>query len=152
MGEEVAKRVGAAIAKQRKAAGHTQARVADALGLEKETVSRIENGVIAPTLFRLSQFAELFDCPISALFGEYRGKGLEDSSEIARLVAELPEDARRAAFRMLAEFVAVARDREEQRRQSEAWQARVVELEREYLTAVLDRDGTKPEARPRRKI
>lgn len=44
LGEELAKRVGAAIARHRKAAGYTQARVADSLGLENETVSHIENG------------------------------------------------------------------------------------------------------------
>ncbi|MGS1004379.1 helix-turn-helix domain-containing protein [Burkholderia glumae] len=140
VGEELAKRVGSSIAKQRKAAGYTQIRVADALGLEKETVSRIENGVIAPTLFRLAQFADLFNCPVSALFGEYRGKALEDTAEIAHLVADLPEEARRAALRMLAEFVAVARDREEQKRQAEAWQIRFGELEREYLSLVVDKD------------
>ncbi|QGA36716.1 helix-turn-helix domain-containing protein [Burkholderia glumae] len=151
VGEELAKRVGSAIAKQRKAAGYTQIRVADALGLEKETVSRIENGVIAPTLFRLAQFADLFNCPVSALFGEYRGKALEDTAEIAHLVADLPEEARRTALRMLAEFVAVARDREEQRQQTEAWKARFAELEREYLTAVLDRD-LPLKTTPRRKV
>ncbi|WP_186116153.1 helix-turn-helix domain-containing protein [Burkholderia gladioli] len=151
VGEELAKRVGSAIAKQRKAAGYTQIRVADALGLEKETVSRIENGVIAPTLFRLAQFAELFNCPVSALFGEYRGKALEDTAEISHLVADLPEDARRAALRMLAEFVAVARDREDQRQQAEAWKARFAELEREYEIAVLERDLPLKTV-PRRKV
>ncbi|UVS96970.1 helix-turn-helix domain-containing protein [Burkholderia glumae] len=151
VGEELAKRVGSSIAKQRKAAGYTQIRVADALGLEKETVSRIENGVIAPTLFRLAQFAELFNCPVSALFGEYRGKALEDTAEISHLVADLPEDARRAALRMLAEFVAVARDREGQRQQAEAWKARFAELEREYEIAVLERDLPLKTV-PRRKV
>ncbi|MCW0053335.1 helix-turn-helix domain-containing protein [Burkholderia pseudomallei] len=137
MGEELAKRIGAEIARQRKAAGYTQARVGDALGLEKETVSRIETGTITPTLHRLSQFAELFGCPLSALFGEYRGRSLEDSAEVAAALADLPEDARRAALRVVSEFAAVARDREELRRQNEALVARLAELERRYLSETL---------------
>ncbi|CAG9198048.1 hypothetical protein BGLA2_1280036 [Burkholderia gladioli] len=40
IGEELVKRVGSAIAKQRKADGYTQIRVADALELGKEAVCR----------------------------------------------------------------------------------------------------------------
>lgn len=136
-GEELAKRVGSAIARQRKAAGYTQARVGDVLGLEKETVSRIETGAITPTLFRIEQFAELFGCPVSVLFGEYRGRSLEDSADVAAALADLPEDARRAALRVVSEFAAVARDREELRRQNEALVVRLTELERRYLSETL---------------
>ncbi|WP_242538582.1 helix-turn-helix domain-containing protein [Trinickia acidisoli] len=148
MGEELARRIGAEIARQRKAAGYTQARVGDALGLEKETVSRIETGAIAPTLFRLSQFAELFGCPLSALFGEYRGRSLEDSADVAAALADLPEDARRAALRVVSEFAAVAREREELRRQNEALGVRMAELERRYLSEAVP---SKP-PRPRKKL
>ncbi|NIF52614.1 helix-turn-helix domain-containing protein [Burkholderia sp. Ax-1724] len=134
VGEELAKRVGAAIAAQRKAAGYTQARVGDLLGLEKETVSRIETGSIAPTLFRLGQFAELFHCPISALFGEYRGKSGEDGAEIAELIADLSPEARRSALRMLSEFAAIAREREDLREQVERLRA---ELEHRVLSESL---------------
>ncbi|MDY7779543.1 helix-turn-helix domain-containing protein [Burkholderia glumae] len=148
MGEELAKRIGAEIARQRKAAGYTQARVGDALGLEKETVSRIETGTITPTLHRLSQFAELFGCPLSALFGEYRGRSLEDSAEVAAALADLPEDARRAALRVVSEFAAVARDREELRRQNEALVVRLAELERRYLSETLPPAPKTPRRKP----
>lgn len=148
VGEELAKRIGAEIARQRKAVGYTQARVGDALGLEKETVSRIETGTITPTLHRLSQFAELFGCPLSALFGEYRGRSLEDSAEVAAALADLPEDARRAALRVVSEFAAVARDREELRRQNEALVVRLAELERRYLSETLRPAPKTPRKKP----
>jgi transcriptional regulator with XRE-family HTH domain len=133
---------------QSKAVGYTQARVGDALGLEKETVSRIETGTITPTLHRLSQFAELFGCPLSALFGEYRGRSLEDSAEVAAALADLPEDARRAALRVVSEFASVARDREELRRQNEALVVRLAELERRYLSETLSPAPRTPRKKP----
>ncbi|ASL44685.1 hypothetical protein bAD24_I14465 [Burkholderia sp. AD24] len=123
---DLAKRIGAAIAHFRKAAGYTQVRVADALGLEKETVSRIENGVIAPTIFRLAQFAHLFQCPISALFGEYRGKPMEDAGEIIEALSGLPPEDRRAILRIVGDVSAMARDRA-------ALREKAMRLEREVL-------------------
>lgn len=143
---DIAKRVGAAIARNRKAAGFTQIRVADALGLEKESVSRIETGATAPTIFRIEQFAELFGCPLSALFGEYRGKSLEDSAELAELMADLPADAQRAAMRMISEFAGVVREREELRRQVDFLRVRIAKMERDILNDMLDRE-TKPSRR-----
>jgi transcriptional regulator with XRE-family HTH domain len=54
---KVAGQVGAAIAARRKAKGLTQAQIAEAIGVEKETVSRMENGVISLTLQRLQQMS-----------------------------------------------------------------------------------------------
>lgn len=132
-GDELAKRVGAAIAHHRKTAGYTQVRVADALGLEKETVSRIENGVISPTLHRLSQFAKLFNCPVSALLGEYRGKPIEDAAELAETMAGLPPEDRRVILRIVADVSLMARER-------------AILRERETLEKVLE-----PEIKPKRR-
>lgn len=38
------------------------------MNVETETISRIENGVISPTLARLEQMAELLNCSISSFF------------------------------------------------------------------------------------
>jgi transcriptional regulator with XRE-family HTH domain len=122
----IAKKVGAAIAHFRKAAGYTQIRVADALGLEKETVSRIETGVISPTIFRLTQFAHLFQCPVSALFGEYRGKPMEDAAEIAEALSGLPAEDRRVILRIVADISAMARERA-------ALREKAIRVEREAL-------------------
>lgn len=75
--------------------------------------------------------------PLSALFGEYRGRSLEDSAEVAAALADLPVSARRAALRVVSEFAAVARDREELRRQNEALVVRLAELESRYLSETL---------------
>jgi hypothetical protein len=86
----------------------------------------------------------LFGCPVSALFGEYRGKPLEDSSEVVALLAELPEDARRAALRVVSELAVVAREREDLRSQCEALRGRMAELERQVLSESLPPAPTRP--------
>jgi len=65
--KQLAREVGGIIAFRRKAKGLTQAQLAEQMDIEKETVSRIETGHIAPTLARLAQIAKLLDCEISDL-------------------------------------------------------------------------------------
>jgi transcriptional regulator with XRE-family HTH domain len=38
------------------------------LEIEPESASRLENGVFAPSLERLANFASLFNCPITTFF------------------------------------------------------------------------------------
>lgn len=63
--KDLAREVGVLIAQQRKKKGITQAQLAEYMDLEKETVSRIETGVISPTLARLAQLAKFLDCEIN---------------------------------------------------------------------------------------
>jgi transcriptional regulator with XRE-family HTH domain len=78
------KQVGQEIAAQRKLANLTQAKVAEKLEIEAETVSRIETGAISPTLERLDQFSRLFNCPVVSFFREPSS----DPTKIARSLAE----------------------------------------------------------------
>lgn len=111
--DDLAKSVGAALGKWRKGANYTQARAADVLGLEKETISRIETGVIAPTLHRLGQFAKLYGCSVAAFFAEaddaahrfaaiLEGLDEEDREGVIRCAQEIAEIARRGAERARA--------------------------------------------------
>ena len=157
--QELARKVGAEIARWRKASGHTQARVADALGMEKETVSRIENGVIAPTLHRLAQFSDFFGCPITALFGDYRGKAVEDAAELAEILGGLSDEERRLILRSAAETARILRDRaatierlgrrldEETRRAEEL---RLAKLEYDELQSAMANMPALPRRRPKR--
>ncbi|MDO8653307.1 MAG: helix-turn-helix transcriptional regulator [Undibacterium sp.] len=65
--KQLAREVGGIIAIRRKAKGLTQAQLAEQMDIEKESVSRIETGHIAPSLARLAQIAKLLDCEISDL-------------------------------------------------------------------------------------
>ncbi|OGB21635.1 MAG: hypothetical protein A3I66_22735 [Burkholderiales bacterium RIFCSPLOWO2_02_FULL_57_36] len=65
---ELAVEIGKVIRKQRKAAGITQAMLAEAIGLESETVSRIENGIRLPSIEKLVEIADLFHVPVAVFF------------------------------------------------------------------------------------
>ncbi len=87
-------KVGKGIAKQRKVSGFTQAHVAERLGIKKETVSRIETGVISPTLTRLYQFTELFNCNIGDFFWLEDNDAERQTMIIMDLLRELPDEKR----------------------------------------------------------
>ena len=76
-------KVGQALAAERKRLGWSQQIVAEKIGIEPESISRIENGGIAPTLARLRQFAQIYGCSMEALIG----KSSDQSPDIARLIA-----------------------------------------------------------------
>ncbi len=50
--KKLAKRLGALIAARRKSLGLTQGELAEAVGIEQESMSRIETGIITPSLSR----------------------------------------------------------------------------------------------------
>lgn len=100
--KELARNVGAVIAARRKAKGLTQAQVAETLAIEKETMSRIETGVISPTLPRLRQLSEILNCPIGDLFR----LPSDDMEKQAALIAEMMVDLPAPERALLVEFVA----------------------------------------------
>ena len=100
------------LARRRKERGLTQARVAEYMGIEKETVSRIENGAISPTLQRLRQFAAILDCSLSDLFrADTDGKDrvVED---LAEMVRELSADDRELVLHFVSEVIKVLNAKE----------------------------------------
>lgn len=64
--QELKTEIGATVAGARRARGLSQAEVAAKLGVEQETVSRIERGATMVPLDRLSDIAHFFDVPISS--------------------------------------------------------------------------------------
>jgi transcriptional regulator with XRE-family HTH domain len=81
----------------------SQQQVAERIGIEPETVSRIETGVIAPTLIRLRQFAKVYGCSLQGLLGR-TSDTLPDLAQ--RIAVELnplpPTDQRHVAEQAVA--------------------------------------------------
>lgn len=67
--EAFTRRVGAELAHQRRLKGLSQQQVGEAIGVEPETISRMETGVISPSLKRLCQLAQVLDCPVETMMG-----------------------------------------------------------------------------------
>lgn len=88
---EIARRVGRRIATLRKQARLTQRQLADAIGTLPEVVSRMENGVHAPSLERLDELARALHVAPRALLEEEGGdddRAERAASAVRRLSAE----------------------------------------------------------------
>ena len=101
------KSVGKAIARQRKLAEMTQSQVAERLGIETETLSRMETGAISPTLTRLEQLSKIFACPIRQFFWHEQGDEQTQADTITDMIQTLPEEKRELVVRFVADVVRV---------------------------------------------
>jgi len=63
----IAEEVGKRLAEYRRKAGLNQAQLGEMVGLEKESVSRIESGKIAPSLSRLATFCDALNLSFEEL-------------------------------------------------------------------------------------
>ena len=87
--EDLAVAVGKAIAKQRIASGLTQEDVAEQLGIGLEAVSRMERGVVIPTVIRLFELADIFACDAADLLTEASSRSSDQASHLNRLLSRL---------------------------------------------------------------
>ena len=104
-----AKSFGKAIAHQRKLAGLTQVQLAVNIGIEKETLSRLENGQLSPMLARLRKLADAMGCPVGSFFLENGDNGTVQAETIADMLRGLPEEKRETLVRVVAELARVMR-------------------------------------------
>lgn len=84
--------IGKAIAKYRKAAGLSQNQLAEALDLGNEAISRIERGIVIPTVERLIKMAEIFDCPVSKLLTETSNRPTDEAIYLQSLLATVNKE------------------------------------------------------------
>ncbi|MFZ6755970.1 helix-turn-helix domain-containing protein [Undibacterium sp. Ji50W] len=92
--KQFARMVGSIIAAHRKAKGLTQAQLAEYMDVEKETISRMETGVISPTLARLAQIAKFLDCDVSDLLKNSSPELSDYASSLARRMENLTDSQR----------------------------------------------------------
>ncbi len=66
--QDLALQIGRVIRTHRDATGMTQATLAEAIGLEIETISRMETGKRLPTIEKLLEIADVFRIPVASFF------------------------------------------------------------------------------------
>lgn len=81
--------IGRAIAKHRAASGYTQEQVAEMLGIGNEAVSRMERGIVMPTVARLVELAEIFGCDAADLLTEASTRTSDQGKYVGQLLAKL---------------------------------------------------------------
>lgn len=81
--------IGQAIAKHRKQAALSQEQLAEALGIGYEAVSRMERGVVIPTVDRLIEIAEILDCPVTELLSQSSPRPTDEVVHLHQLLSSL---------------------------------------------------------------
>lgn len=102
---DLAKVVGQAIARQRNRSGLTQETVAVQLGIGMEAVSRIERGIVVPTIARLLELATVFDCDVADLLTESSTRPTDQANHIGALLAELKHTDRQLVLELVERLV-----------------------------------------------
>jgi len=92
--DTLAKAVGRAIAYQRQQRGMTQEEVAERLQIGMEAVSRMERGIVVPTIVRLAELAQIFGCELTDLLRETSSRPLEQAVRLAHQLEQLTDDDR----------------------------------------------------------
>ncbi len=88
----ITKRVGLNLAKVRQEARLTQEDLAGKVGVEPETISRIERGATDPSLKRLEQFANAIGIGVKELIGESEKEPLSAAQMISAHLQPLKQE------------------------------------------------------------
>lgn len=96
-----ARQIGLGLYKQRRRLGLTQANLAEKLGIEPETISRIERGVALPSIMRLVNMAELLDCTVAELMGTSFPVATDQFVELGGFFKKLNGEDRRMVLQLV---------------------------------------------------
>ncbi|MDD0841165.1 helix-turn-helix domain-containing protein [Pseudomonas sp. Gutcm_11s] len=101
----LAKVIGLAIARQRVFCELTQEQVAERLGIGGEAVSRIERGIVMPTVERLVELASIFGCETAELLTEGSSRPEDQARRLQNLLTTLKADDRTLVLEMVERLV-----------------------------------------------
>lgn len=87
--QQLAERVGRAIARQRIRCKLSQEQVAEQLGIGGEAVSRIERGIVMPNVERLVELAAIFGCEAADLLTEGSSRPEDQARRLRDLLSTL---------------------------------------------------------------
>jgi transcriptional regulator with XRE-family HTH domain len=113
--QKIALQLGRALARERTGTGQTQEQVAEILGVNTETISRIERGATLPTLPRLLALADLYDVPVEQLFRRSSSRVPDVGAELADLLGRLSDADRIWVGQWLTELCQRLADRAPER-------------------------------------
>ncbi|MET3119981.1 transcriptional regulator with XRE-family HTH domain [Undibacterium sp. GrIS 1.8] len=99
------KAIGKAISMKRASSGLSQEKVAELLGISREAVSRMETGVAIPTVVRLAELAEIFDCGIEELLIEASNRQLDQARQITDLLSGVTDQHRAMLLNVMKQLI-----------------------------------------------
>ena len=102
----LSKVIGKAIARLRLAQQMTQEQLAERLGIGSEAVSRLERGVVPPSIGRLVELADIFNCEVTELLVETSPRSSDQAQYLNGLLAPLAEHDRALVLELVAQLAA----------------------------------------------
>lgn len=102
---EIAKTIGRAIARHRKACDLTQEQVANKLNMGYEAVSRMERGIVIPSVERLIELAEIFNCQASEFLSEASIRPTDQAIYFSQMLSRLNDEDRRMSIEIIERLV-----------------------------------------------
>ena len=97
--------MGKAIGRQRQQAGLTQDQVAEHLSIGMEAVSRMERGLVVPTVVRLAELAQLFGCDLADFLRETSNRPTEQGIVLSQQLAKLDTADRELVLEVVDKLV-----------------------------------------------
>ncbi|NDI87615.1 helix-turn-helix domain-containing protein [Undibacterium crateris] len=88
------KTIGEALSARRVSMGLSQERVAEILGISREAVSRMETGVAVPSIVRIAELAEIFECSIEELITKGSSRQIDQGRQLAMMFDGLSQEHR----------------------------------------------------------
>lgn len=108
---ELFKSIGRTLALRRESRELTQDQVSEALKIGPEAVSRMERGVTMPTVQRLAELAEIYDCGIDELLIASSTRTSDQAELISQILQTLPEADRAMVVDVVQKIAARLKDR-----------------------------------------
>jgi transcriptional regulator with XRE-family HTH domain len=102
---ELAQAVGSIIAERRNRLGLSQSELAEKVGINQESLSKMENGRISPKFERLQRFADALNCRVEDLFSFKPRQPPEQAAAIADMIQGLSGEKREVIVRMISDIV-----------------------------------------------
>lgn len=108
---ELFKSIGRTLAQRREAKGLTQDQVSEVLQIGTEAVSRMERGLTMPTVQRLAELAEIYECGIDELLIASSTRTNDQAELISQVLQTLPEADRAMIVEVVQKIAARLKDR-----------------------------------------
>jgi transcriptional regulator with XRE-family HTH domain len=97
-------RLGGNIAQARHAKGWTQQELAEMIGVDPVSLSRIETGASLPSISRLVEIADILNISLTSLVSGISGKINDQAQEIAGILQKLSASDRQLVVDLLKQF------------------------------------------------
>lgn len=101
--------VGNNIALTRKRKGMTQAELAEKLEMSAESLSRIENGIVAPRFPRIQAMAKVLGCSVADLFRSPDDSVETRAASISDMLHSLPTEKQEEVVELVRRIVILGR-------------------------------------------